>query len=186
MWSKKPNHISPWRTCPPPGHMSSWAAESSLMPFLVCPAGFPAQLSCRHSSQGKAEGKHRHGCVRQEPFNSFRNSYEAASYFDLLLQSTQLSLSSISSWRSWWDYRHGANSCGFSQDSPHTTRHVNAWKKSAVCPEHSVTQILMLTAQLGNSLSLKFWVSRQASCWHLQTLPILSINQLRQLALTRP
>lgn len=43
MWSKKPNHISPWRTCTPPGCISSWAAESSLMFFL------PALLGPLHS-----------------------------------------------------------------------------------------------------------------------------------------
>lgn len=80
-------------------------------------------------------------------------------------------------------YRHGADSCGFSQVSSHTIGHVNAWKKSAVCPEHSITQILMLMAQQGNSLS-SVRVDHQPLadiCKHL----ILSINQLRQLALTR-
>lgn len=69
-------------------------------------------------------------------------------------------------------YRHGADSCGFSQASPYTTGHVNAWKKSAVCPEHSVTQIIMLMAQLGSSLSSVF---RPAPGWHQSTPPILSI-----------
>lgn len=49
-------------------------------------------------------------------------------------------------------YRHGAGSCGFSEVSPHTTGHVNAWKESAACPDHSVTQILMQIARTGPQL----------------------------------
>lgn len=61
-------------------------------PLLACPAGLPAQLPCRNSPPGKAQGKRRHDHVLHEPFSSFRNQYEAASYFDLLLYSARSSL----------------------------------------------------------------------------------------------
>lgn len=52
-------------------------------------------------------------------------------------------------------YQHGADCCGFSEVSPYTTVHVNARKESAACPDHSIIQILMQMAWLGNSLSLQ-------------------------------
>lgn len=87
------------------------------------------------------------------------------------------------------DYQHGDDGCGFSEVSPYTTGHVNTQKESAACPDHSVIQIVMQMAQLGNSLSLQVL--------HVRPTPLLaSVNtshsihrpahQLRQLAFTRP
>lgn len=42
-------------------------------PLLACPARLPAQLPCRNSPPGKAQGKCRHGHMLHKPFSSFRN-----------------------------------------------------------------------------------------------------------------
>lgn len=75
----------PLKNMPPSRMHQQLSCREQPHTLLACPAALPAQLSCRNSPQGKAQGKYRHGCVLQEPFSSFRNSYEAASYLDLLL-----------------------------------------------------------------------------------------------------
>lgn len=177
MWSKKPNHISPWRTCPPPGCISSWAAESSPTPFS------PALLRSLHSCPAETHPreKPRENIGMDVCFKSHLAALETHMKQPVILTCCcrahtahpviHFLLAKLAG------YRHGADSCGFSQVSPYTTGHVNAWKKSAVCPDHSVTWILMLMAQLGNSLSLSSaYADRPLAdiCKHLPFCPSTS------------
>lgn len=114
--------------------------------LLACPAGPSAQLSCRHSPTEKPkENTGVHMC-----FKSHLAALETLMKLPVIVTCCcrahtarpiiHFLLAKLAG------YRHGADSCGFSQVSPYITGHVIAWEKSAVCPEHSDTQILMLMA----------------------------------------
>lgn len=133
MRSKKPHHISPWRTCPSPGCISSWAAESSLMLFL--PALQCSLHSCPADPHPREKPKENTGM--DLCFKSHLAAVETRMKQPVILTCCcrahtacpiiHFLLAKLAG------YRHGADSCGFSQGSSYTTGHVNAWKKAAVC-----------------------------------------------------